>query len=280
MAPPGFDEGRIGEGLPPPVNATSTVLNQLIDDERGIYRMKLDDRVVYMTIPAGTFDSDTMRMPFRLLPKLPELSQQDDWTKIVVDRNPNIGSLEIAISSDVLPAVPNVWHDQYIDVLDLSETTYLNSSVREVLYEGRPTIAKIAAWDWEIPRIVNETEVYYLLDQHQRKHLHQRPISPRFLAHLTENGRVVGMLLEKLEGRHASIDDLQSCLDTLKRFHELRLVHGDVNRHNFIIGEDGLAKLIDFEHVEDFDEEEARREVESLEAELREETGRGAAVEL
>ena len=54
------------------------------------------------------------------------------------------------------------------------------------------------------------------------------------------------------------------------------MVHGDVNRYNFIIDRgSGCVRVVDFEHVENFEEEKARRELESLEAELSEETGRG-----
>jgi hypothetical protein len=58
------------------------------------------------------------------------------------------------------------------------------------------------------------------------------------------------------------------------------LVHGDVNRHNFLVDRIGGSgvRLVDFENVKKFDEDEARAELQSLPAELAEDTGRGATV--
>jgi serine/threonine-protein kinase RIO1 len=54
------------------------------------------------------------------------------------------------------------------------------------------------------------------------------------------------------------------------------LIHGDVNRHNFIVDRsNGHVRMIDFEHAGNFDEKQARLELESLASHLVEETGRG-----
>ncbi|KAH9214491.1 hypothetical protein DL95DRAFT_389461, partial [Leptodontidium sp. 2 PMI_412] len=47
------------------------ILNQLIDDEQGIYRVRAGHRVHYVTIPTSTFDEDTMCRPYLLIPQLP-----------------------------------------------------------------------------------------------------------------------------------------------------------------------------------------------------------------
>lgn len=53
------------------------------------------------------------------------------------------------------------------------------------------------------------------------------------------------------------------------------LVHGDVNRYNFLVAEEGV-KLLDFERLqENASPESKRRELESLRAELVDESGRG-----
>lgn len=97
------------------------------------------------------------------------------------------------------------------------------------------------------------------------------------MAHLTENGRVIGFLTEKVEGDSAGIEDLASCQALVRRLHALGLVHGDVNRYNFVVDRrpGGVILLVDFEHADGYDEEEGRKELESLESELTEETGRG-----
>jgi len=62
----------------------------------------------------------------------------------------------------------------------------------------------------------------------------------------------------------------------LHRLHGMGLIHGDINRYNFIVDRSNSnVRTIDFEHAEDFDKTKARRELESLASELAEETGRG-----
>lgn len=60
------------------------------------------------------------------------------------------------------------------------------------------------------------------------------------------------------------------------------MVHGDVNWYNFLVDRvsGSSVRLVDFEHTEDFDELLAREELLSLPAELTEESGRGATVEV
>jgi RIO1 family len=54
------------------------------------------------------------------------------------------------------------------------------------------------------------------------------------------------------------------------------LVHGDGNRFNLIVDRSsGHVWMIDFEHAEEFDEEQARLELESLTSQLLDGTGRG-----
>ncbi len=104
---------------------------------------------------------------------------------------------------------------------------------------------------------------------------------PAFLGHVTENGQVIGMLLEKLEGDFASMDDLSACREALENFHRMNMVHGDVNRYNFIIDrskEPVHVRHVDFEHAEPYEESKALAELQSLLSELAETTGRGGSV--
>ncbi|KAI9761649.1 MAG: hypothetical protein M4579_000883 [Chaenotheca gracillima] len=95
------------------------------------------------------------------------------------------------------------------------------------------------------------------------------------LHQIHEHGRVIGLLLEKVEGREAGIEDLEQCTSMLKRLHELGLRHGDANRYNFVVGKSDI-KVIDFENSQlDQDESLMRAELEGLAAQLKEETGRG-----
>lgn len=126
---------------------------------------------------------------------------------------------------------------------------------------------KIAWSEWELPRIEQETRAYQLLEG--------SGLAPRFLGHVHENGRIMGFLLEKIEGRPASFQDLGTCETALRKLHELGLIHGDVNRYNFLITKEEV-KLLDFECLRDNASPESMvKELENLRAELVEESGRG-----
>lgn len=129
-------------------------------------------------------------------------------------------------------------------------------------------IAKMARFDWEIPRIQCETKIYSLLEG--------TGIAPRFLGHIREQGRIIGFLLEKVMGRHAGIEDLQICCAALRRLHGLGIFHGDCNRFNFIVGIDDKVTLVDFEKsTVGANKDAMESEIAKLNEELTEESGRG-----
>jgi tRNA A-37 threonylcarbamoyl transferase component Bud32 len=79
-----------------------------------------------------------------------------------------------------------------------------------------------------------------------------------------------------VEGRHANPENLEACKADLKCLHDQRILHGDCNRYNFIVGADGKVTLIDLEGAKiDADAEMMEREMASLEEKLREESGLG-----
>jgi hypothetical protein len=123
-----------------------------------------------------------------------------------------------------------------------------------------------------------ETWGYRILDRYQGRHLGEPPIAARVLGHLTECGRVIGVLLERLEGDFASVEGLPECANALRRLYRIGLVHGGVNGYNFVLNRRGMkVKTVDFEHVAalDVDEAAAGLELEFLASELTEETGLG-----
>lgn len=254
------------------------VLNQLIDvgeGGEGNYRIRAAHRVHYVTIPNSTFDDHIMCRPFLLIPLLPDFPDTD-WTTMHVSRNTH-GAIQSKISYDPLPAIPDPWHPQHIDVLSLPRLRHFRSHVHEVECAGQRAIAKIALWSWQFRAKRIETRVYHEFAYDREDNPLELTCAPGFLGHLTENGRVIGVLLEWVEGESAGIGDLAGCEAVVRRMHALDMVHGDVNRYNFIVDRgSNHIRVIDFEHVENFDEEKARKELESLEGELREETGRGA----
>ena len=253
------------------------VLSQQIDDKEGLYRIRGGQRVYYLTIPTTVYDEDTMCQPHLLIPVLPNIPS-GEWTMMNVYRRHD-GSLDSSILWDRLVGIRNIWHPRHVDVLSLQQIKYYGPNVREMLYNGRAVIMKFAPFEWNIVQAERETEAYRKINQ--TPNTGAAASAPAFLAHVTENGRVMGMLLEKVEGDAPCIEDLPACAHAVHQLHCMGLIHGDVNRFNFIL--DRARKrtvLVDYEHTDDYAEAVAVAELASLSAELTESTGRGRKVPL
>ncbi|KAH8812560.1 alpha-galactosidase A [Xylogone sp. PMI_703] len=252
------------------------VLSMEVDgDTESEYRIQVNDQVKYVVVQPGVYDFDEiLSFPPALLENLP-VFPPGDWTSMNVVRGAD-GTLTCSVSSKPLKAVTRIWHPKMIDVLWLKETGRFGARVRFVEWEGREVVAKIARFDFEIHLVENETRVYEKLEKDKIKHPNLAAISPAFLGHLTEDGRVMGMLIEKLEGRRACVEDISACEDIVRRVHTLGIVHGDLNRYNFIVNEEKRAvHLIDFENAKAYSDIKAKEEIDSLKDQLVEDTGRG-----
>ncbi|KAF4497274.1 alpha-galactosidase a [Fusarium agapanthi] len=226
-----------------------------------------------IVISPGTFDRDTLSFP---IPSLPCLPCNEEWTVAHISRDETSGKLKTSVTNRALAGVRCRWHQTQVDCLELEKTKQLTAMAFEaishsILPVARPPsatiIAKIARFEWELPRIEQETRTYQLLEGSE--------LAPRFLGNIHENGRIMGLLIEKIEGRPASSQDLSICETALRKLHELGHGHGDVNRYNFLVTEKGV-KLLDFEcFVENASPESMRTELDSLCAELVDESGRG-----
>ncbi|UZP35579.1 hypothetical protein NXS19_003395 [Fusarium pseudograminearum] len=135
----------------------------------------------------------------------------------------------------------------------------------------KPVLAKFAQFPWEIPYFAAETTSY--------EWIHGRGIGPVFLGHIHENGRVIGFLVEEVRGaRTAEPEDLAACQHSLRKLHELGILHGDINKHNFLIGADGEAVLVDFETAHKCsDPELLDEEYRHIKDRLEDTSGRGGA---
>ncbi|KAL2015244.1 hypothetical protein VTK56DRAFT_5950 [Thermocarpiscus australiensis] len=252
------------------------ILSMEVDDDDSFeseYRLQIGDQVKYLVISPGTFARDTLSFPLQALPTLP---YDKEWTVAHISRDKTTGMLKTSLLNRKLAGVTCQWHHTRVDCLELEKTKQLTATAFETISSSvlpiclpspGPMIAKIARFEWELPRIEHEMRAYQLLEG--------SGLAPRFLAHVHENGRIMGLLLEKIEGRPAAFHDLSVCEAALKELHSRGLVHGDVNRYNFLITGEG-AKLIDFERLQENASDELRSmELESLRAELVDESGRG-----
>jgi hypothetical protein len=297
----------------PPAPMQQIILSMEVDDDDSCeseYRLQIGNQVKYLVVAPGTFDRDTLSFPLQALPDLP---YHEEWTVANISRDKANGELKFSLLNRTLAGVKCQWHPARVDCLDLQKTKLLTAMAFEAVLHSIPShdaarpidtnqqqqqqrqeqqqhstptttlqlpatvIAKIARFEWKLPRIEQETRAYQLLEG--------SGLAPRFLAHVHENGRIMGFLLEKTEGRPASFQDLSACEAALRKLHGMGLVHGDVNRYNFLVtnsegeaGGGGAAKLLDFECSswgENASPELMAKELESLRAELVDESGRG-----
>ncbi|GAD96249.1 conserved hypothetical protein [Paecilomyces variotii No. 5] len=109
------------------------------------------------------------------------------------------------------PSVRNQWHKTRVDYLDLLIGNKLRTGIYDVKCPQFDTvvIAKFARFEWEIQYLENETTAYQWIDGHQ--------IGPQFLGYLTEDGRVIGFLMERMSNaRHAGPSDLAASQQTVQ----------------------------------------------------------------
>ncbi|KAF5625076.1 alpha-galactosidase a [Fusarium sp. NRRL 52700] len=246
------------------------------------FRILTGHNVKYVTIQAGALDAESlMDMPLNFENILPPLRlTENDWNTASVFRDTN-NKLDFTTTMKSLPSIQN-WHCRTISFLELERKKQLTLLAEECSWKedqranetsiqepSRSTmVAKMARFPWEVAYLAAETRVY--------KTLESSGITPQFLGHINEGGRTIGFLLEKVQGRHAGKEDLEACQNVLSQLHDLGILHGDVNRYNFIIGSDGKAVLIDFEKArEDASVVEKDAEMRSLPQQLAEESGRG-----
>lgn len=241
------------------------------EDDESHFRFLIEGKFVkYVTVAVGLYAADDMCFAPALIPLLPPFPY-GDWNDGYVARNPENGQPYFARAiKKQLPSVKSAWHPTHVDHLELA----LGKKLRSGIYEATSprfrftVVAKFARFAWEIDALENECMAYQWIEG--------QSIGPKFLGHLTEDGRVIGFLMEMIaNARHATEDDLGLCQKTLAKLHQLGIVHGDVNKHNFLIG-DGHATLIDFECARKSEDKRAfKEEMRSLLEQLSDTSGKG-----
>ena len=252
------------------------VLNQEVDPEDktpSIYRLLVNKKhIKYVTIDPGIYEVDDLCFPPILVEKLPAFPD-GDWNCGRIsqaDGNPTPFFSETLKKE--LPSISPLWHPKSYDYLPfqigerLRSNVYMASSPQ---FE-KPIVAKFARFHWEIGYYVAETLAYSWIDGHH--------IGPKFLGYLTEDGRVIGFLIECVEGCHATISDLPACRAFVQELHGLGILHGDLNKHNFLVPERGVM-MVDFETAKKSEDSEAmEKELMGLEGQLLDESGNGGVV--
>lgn len=226
--------------------------------------------IKYITIDPGVYSAEDMCFGPSLTLILPELPP-GDWNDGLVTKGAKDGRAYFAsVKSTQFPGVQNHWHGTYVDYLGLSVRRKLRTGLYEVKCPSLDctVVAKFARFPWEIQYIENETSAYQWISGYD--------IGPQFLGHVTENGRVIGFLMEHItNARHAGAQDVEICREVLSRLHGLGILHGDTNRFNFLI-HDSKATLIDFDTAQKCDDPDAlKQEMENLPGCLKDLSSRG-----
>jgi hypothetical protein len=255
---------------------TVEILNQEIDYEGNTpsyYRMLVNKKhFKYITIEPKIYEADDLCFPPILLSKLPPFPA-GDWNYGRISQaaeNPTTFFAET--SRKHFPSITPLWHANSYDYLSfkIGQRLRANVYVASSSQFKKPIIAKFARFEWEIGYYITETQVYSWINGSN--------IGPEFLGYLTEEGRVIGFLIEHVKGRHATISDLPACEAVVRRLHGLHILHRDLNKHNFLISERG-AVLIDFETAERSDDSEAiEAELRGLEEQLLDKSGNGGVI--
>jgi len=108
---------------------------------------------------------------------------------------------------------------------------------------GSLYIFKYKPWDFLCPSVAHEILIYHELMKRGYTS------APALKAYIYEEdpSRVVGFLLEFIEGRHATIEDFTICKNALIQLHEHGICHGDPHGRNILITTSGMVTFIDFE---------------------------------
>ncbi|KAI2783815.1 hypothetical protein F4815DRAFT_442070 [Daldinia loculata] len=202
------------------------------------FRFLIDDKhVAYVTVEPGILPKgDWSFINFLSFPP-------GDWNRGHISKDQYTGSFCFSsISYNIVPGVEDIWHQTQIDHLEFERLGSLGRNVRIVTHPffHHPVIIKFASFPCEIGYIETETTMY--------SRLQGTGISPKFLGHVTEEGRgVIGFILEIImNSRPAEPRDLTICQEVLSRLHALDIKHGDIHKDSFLV-QGGKAFLIDFE---------------------------------
>lgn len=200
-------------------------------------------RIVYVTVSDADIipEDDRTYGPSAIaqLRKLKEWS--GSWTTLHVHKDDEKGiCCETDISRPHTVSQENLL-DKYpiYDILSLSVTREVKSRVSEVSHSGQVSFLKIARFPREIRWVIQEMQAYHALAGSS--------LAPELIGYVSESSpdRIIGFLVEGVDGRTAELDDLEQCRLALDQLH-YHLIHGDLCKYNIFITSKG-PKFIDFE---------------------------------
>ncbi|KAF4239103.1 hypothetical protein CNMCM6457_009147 [Aspergillus fumigatiaffinis] len=161
----------------------------------------------------------------------------------------------------------------FLNLLDLTRVSRISNRISRVKYDGETWILKVARFRHEIPALQREVSIYSTITASAFPH------APKFIGFVYEEtkARIVGFLMEELSGETPDIHNLRDCVETVRLLHTCGIVHGDLNKYNFLMTEYG-AKIFDFEASAaqvNVDPAAAEEELKALASKLADESGIG-----
>lgn len=176
-----------------------TVLVDCNDEEEGDYRFLVDEKhVKYVTVDPGVFipkgRSDLCARAHSSAATFPP----GNWNEGHISKDPLTQRPVFArVTRSDLPEIRNTWHDRRIDHLELKELDRVRQNIHHVTCPAFdvPVLVKFAEFHWQMPYFKAETTAYEWIEG--------KGIGPRFLGHLTEDGRVFGIR----DGKHRRRED-------------------------------------------------------------------------
>lgn len=231
--------------------------------------------IKYVTIATGLYSSHDMCFGPVITTLLEPLLPSGVWNYGYVNKNPETGLPHFAeVAQKDFLAVSASWHPTRVEYLDLVLGGKLMPGVHDATCTQftTPLVAKFACWEWQIGYMNDECTAYQWIEGHN--------IGPKFLGHITEEGRVIGFLMERVmddtgDARHATPADLTVCSHALAKLHGLGILHGDLDKYNILITDRG-ATLIDFSTARKSNDASAfERERQELEAQLCSDSDKG-----
>lgn len=160
------------------------------------------------------------------------------------------GSIELQnVNNSNVDIIP--WHTRTVEYSDLVKVATIQEGRLEVVRHpdlgAEPVLVKKAALPSYIDSIARETAFYHLLDG--------LGVTPQFLGHVAEGGRVTGFVAEYVQQQQQHGGDrgggTEACLSALRRMHAKGVAHRDAHGGNCLVRGDGSAALVDFELAEE-----------------------------
>ncbi|KAI0441254.1 hypothetical protein F4803DRAFT_576797 [Xylaria telfairii] len=261
--------GSLGSYLPPPIShhqmnfpnadvlavKENTKLGQT--DFRLLVNLGPEKVVKYATVSLDVLALGVRKHPYSStnvvqMPNFPS----GDYCSVQIGVTPD-GTQTFFTTTSCQPraSAEGAWHMDNFNFLDLEIVDWSSSTdnVKLVRYPSLDSsnylaVMKYAPFAHTIENISRELQLY--------QHLYGSGVAPKYLGQVVEQGRVIGFLMEYIEGarpvsRVGAFSDLalDKCKQTLAKLHTIGVTHNYASSENCLIRPNGNAVLIDFKHA-------------------------------